>query len=182
MNEKYYILDDVISLEECLYLYHELQVTPSWSLTRTSMNVHGNMKQFKSFPGLHIETNEVIHHDFFSGYFRSLVFRVRQLVKKRYGLHLPGRIQRIHLGAKNSQSHTEFHVDSKSENAWTILGFLNPVWNTQDGGEFYIEDIKIDYKTARFVVFKSNLNHNSGFITNEKLNNWRISLNVVLLD
>ena len=70
--------------------------------------------------------------------------------------------------------------DDKDNNYWTILGFLNPVWNSEDGGHFFIEKEKIDYLPGRFIVFPSNLVHNGGYINNENLNYWRISLNIIL--
>jgi len=178
-NNDIYVLDNVMSLDEVLYIYERLQNSPNWTLTRTSEG--GKMSaSFSSFPGMVVETKGEIHHEYFSGYFRSLIYRVRKILKDEYSVILPKRIQRIHLGAKSSQSETKFHSDSKNKDAWSILGFLNPVWNVKDGGEFYVEEEKIDYKSARFVVFKSHLSHNGGFIKNDQLNYWRISLNVIL--
>lgn len=183
VNQQYYILDNVLSMEECLSLYHSLQETSAWSLSRLSKKLaNRNLGQFSSFPGFNVETNGEIHNEYFSGYFRSMMFRVKSIIKKEHGIRLPATIKRIHLGAKNSQSKTEFHVDSENENAWTVLGFLNPVWDSKNGGEFFVENNKIEYKSARFVIFKSNLKHNGGFVTNEQLSNWRISLNIILLD
>jgi hypothetical protein len=93
-----------------------------------------------SFPGLDIETGGEIHVDFLSGYFRSVVFRIRALANKHNSVIFPPNIQRIHVGAKSSFSKTELHVDSNEENVWTNLGFLKPVWNAKDGGEFFLED------------------------------------------
>lgn len=179
----HYILDNVLSMPECLYLYHRLQETNSWYLSRSSITpVSKTLTQFSSFPGFIVETEGEVFNEYFSGHFRSLIFKIRDILKKEHKQILPSTIKRIHLGAKNSQSKSKFHIDSKNENAWTILGFLNPVWNTKDGGEFYLEDTKIEYKTARFVIFKSNINHDGGFVTNDALNNWRISVNVILED
>lgn len=180
MEKQYFVLDDVLSIEECLYLYHELQNAPVWSLARTSKQIDKHKKQFSSFPGFIVEDNGVVENEFFSGYFRAISFRIRQLILKKHNVRLPVNVQRIHLGAKNSESHTDFHIDSDNGSAWTILGFLNPVWNRKDGGQFYLDDIEIEYKTARFIIFKSNTNHNGGFIVNDQLKNWRISLNVIL--
>ena len=46
----------------------------------------------------------------------------------------------IHLAAKSSFTSTEPHVDSKDSNDWSILGFLNPLWNVENGGCFYLND------------------------------------------
>src|SRR5262249_55183847 len=112
--------------------------------------------------------------------FRSLVFRIRHLAKKNNGLTLPPNIRRIHVGAKSSHSKTEFHVDSEKENRWTILGFLNPVWNAADGGEFFLEKYKVEYRPGRFLVFPSNTLHDGGYVKNEKLSYWRVAVNIIL--
>src|SRR5262249_28559661 len=178
---EHYLFDGVIGAEELMWIYHELLSTSSWSLTRMSMDAKGlSLLPFMSFPGLNIETRGDIHVDFLSGYFRSIVFRIRALADKNYGVILPPNIQRIHVGAKSSFSKTEFHVDSKKENVWTILGFLNPVWNARDGGEFFLKDHKVEYKVGRFVVFPSNTLHDGGYVKNEKLNYWRVAVNIIL--
>jgi hypothetical protein len=180
LSPEHYIFDGVIGTDELLWIYHELLSTSSWTLTRTSKGGKDVCLPFVSFPGLNIETDGRIHIDFLSGYFRSIVFSIKALAKKNNGLILPPNIKRIHVGAKSSLSKTEFHTDSKDENAWTILGFLNPVWNTKDGGEFFLEDHKVEYKAGRFVVFPSCTLHDGGYVRNEKLNYWRVAANIIL--
>jgi hypothetical protein len=179
---EHYLFDNVLGVEELLWIYHELLGTDSWSLTRVSIAGKGAAKPFFSFPGLRIETEGRIHQDFLSGYFRSVVFRIRELAKSRHGLALPQNIQRIHVGAKSSLTKTEFHVDSEDEGAWTILGFLNPVWNAKDGGEFFLDSHMVQYKTGRFVLFPSRTLHDGGYVKNEKLNYWRVAVNIILDD
>jgi hypothetical protein len=181
LSPEHYIFDDVIGAEELLWIYHELLSTSSWTLTRSSVSGKTpSLLPFMGFPGLYVETRGDIHVDFLSGYFRSVVFRIRALAKKSNGVILPPNIQRIHVGAKSSFSKTEFHVDSDEENVWTILGFLNPVWNARDGGEFFLEDHKVEYKAGRFVVFPSSTSHDGGYVKNEKLNYWRVAVNIIL--
>jgi hypothetical protein len=177
---EHYIFDSVLGADELLWIYHELLSTSSWTLTRSSKGGKGFGVPFFSFPGLHIETAGDIHTEFLSGYFRSVVFRIRALAKEAKGLILPPNIQRIHVGAKSSLSKTEFHIDSDDKDAWTILGFLNPVWNAKDGGEFFLRDHKVEYKTGRFVVFPSCTLHDGGYVKNEKLNYWRVAVNIIL--
>src|SRR5262245_28590343 len=131
LSPEHYIFDGMIGADELLWIYHELLSTSGWTLTRTSEAGKGFGKPFFSFPGLNIETAGHTHLDFLSGYFRSIVFRIRALAKKNNGLVLPPNIQRIHVGAKSSLSKTEFHIDSEDNAAWTILGFLNPIWNAK---------------------------------------------------
>lgn len=135
---------------------------------------------FMHYPGMLIERRGEIHSEFLSGYFRGVIFRVRELVKKSDGTTLPPDIRRIHIVAKSSLTKTEFHADAKDERAWSIVGFLNPVWNAADGGEFYLENHKIEYKSGRFIVFPSHIRHDGGFVRNEKLNYWRVAVNVIL--
>jgi len=180
LSPEHYIFDGVIGADELMWIYHELLSTSSWTLTRSSTGAKAFGLPFISFPGLNIETRGNIHVGFLSGYFRSVVFRIRALARKNNSLILPPNIQRIHVGAKSSFSKSEFHVDSKEENVWTILGFLNPIWNARDGGEFFLEDQKVEYKTGRFVVFRSNTLHDGGYVKNEKLNYWRVAVNIIL--
>jgi hypothetical protein len=177
---EHYIFDDVMGADELLWIYQELLTTSSWSLNRSSGGGKAFHRPFVSFPGLYIETRGDIHLEFLSGYFRSVVFRIRALAKNNNNIILPPNIQRIHVGAKSSLSKTEFHVDSNDENVWTILGFLNPVWNARDGGEFFLEDHKVEYRAGRFVAFPSNTLHDGGYVKNEKLNYWRIAVNIIL--
>src|SRR5262245_60305620 len=180
LSPEHYIFDGVLGADELLWIYHELLSTSSWTLTRTSSTDKTAILPFMSFPGLNIETRGDIHLGFLSGYFRSVVFRIRALTIQKNGAILPPTIQRIHVGAKSSFSKTEFHVDSNEKSAWTILGFLNPIWNARDGGEFYLEDHKVEYKSGRFVVFPSSTLHDGGYVRNEKLNYWRVVVNIIL--
>lgn len=178
----YYIIDGALSSEELLALYHDLQSAPKWTLTRQSNSTENALAAFGSFPGFNVEDNGQIHDEYFSGYFRCLTFRIRKIAAETHGLKLPQKIARIHIGAKNSTSKTEYHKDTNIQGAWTILGFMNPVWNAKDGGELKIEEDVIQYKTGRFVLFPSNLLHDGGFVKNEQLSYWRITLNIVLID
>lgn len=176
----YFVIDDVVSSDELLWIYHEIIATPGWSLTRSSTGPAMPLMPFMSFPGLDIESNGVIEHKFLAGYFRSIVFRVRSHVRLAYALELPPEIQRIHVGAKSSLSKTEQHTDSGNPDWWTILCFMNPVWNTKDGGEFKLEDDIIEYRAGRSVVFPSCKQHDGGFVRNETLNYWRVAVNIIL--
>ncbi|MBP7336172.1 hypothetical protein [Niveispirillum sp.] len=177
---EHYIFDSVISGEELLWLYHSLLNTDGWTLSRTSNSPALPNIPFMSFPGLHIEDRGQSTNQLFSGYFRAIVFRIRDMAKKQYNVHLPPNIFRIHVGAKSSTSRTNFHVDTRDAGVWTILGFLNPIWNAADGGEFFLKDHKITYKSGRFVVFRSNTEHDGGYVVNETLNYWRVSVNIML--
>jgi len=177
---EHYILDNVVGGDELLWIYHQLVEIPSWSLSRTSSIPGRNILPFMGFPGLNVQTKGNIHNEFLAGYFKSIIFRVRHNLKRDFNANLPAEVYRIHVGAKSSFSKTEFHVDSKNTNYWTILGFLNPVWNANNGGEFYLEDQRVDYKAGRFIVFPSSTSHNGGYVVNEKLSYWRIAVNIIL--
>ena len=105
---------------------------------------------------------------------------IKYRFKNHYNFDLPNDIFRIHLGAKNDKSQTLFHSDMQDSQSWTILGFLTPVWKAEYGGQINIEGEEIDYEPGRFIVFKSNILHNGGFVSKNNLDYWRISLNIVL--
>lgn len=177
----HFILDNVLDGEELLWIYHQLIETPAWTLTRTSSFLpERNILPFLGFPGLNVETNGNIQNEFLAGYFRSILFRVRRALRRDFNAQIPPEVLRIHIGAKSSFSKTEFHIDSDDKSYWTILGFLNPVWNAKDGGEFYLADEKIEYKAGRFIVFPSSVKHDGGYVTNETLSYWRIAVNIIL--
>ncbi len=180
MNNKYFIEDDIFSQKELLWIYHTLISTPSWSLTRTSKSLSLASNAFNSFPGLLIEQSGTVKETYLSGYFKSIIFRVQRNIYKKFSINLPDKIIRIAIGAKSSLSKTSFHYDDEDKDRWTILGFLNPIWNNKDGGHFYIEDEKIEFLPGRIVVFPSHIIHNGGYIENENLNYWRLSLNIIL--
>ena len=179
---EHYILDNIMGFEELLWIYHFLLESPSWTLARTSVNQNRNMLPFAGFPGLHIETNGEMGCEFLAGYFKAIAFRVASTLKNEYGFSLPLTIKRIHVGAKTSFSKTAYHIDSRSKADWTILGFLSPVWDTGDGGEFFLESRKIEYKSGRFIVFPSSTYHDGGYVVNEKLSYWRVAVNIILSD
>ena len=176
----FFIHDDILSQKELLWIYHKLINSSSWHLSRTSSNKSLEANSFNSFPGMIIEQNDEIIEEYLSGYFKSIIFRIQRITKKKHSVDLPDKVIRVNLGAKSSLSKTNFHRDHQNEDHWTILGFLNPVWNSNNGGQFFIEDEKIDYLPGRFIVFKSNLEHNGGYVNNENLNYWRITLNIIL--
>ena len=177
-NEKqYYLLDNILSKSELFWIYHALLSSNSWNLARTSKD---NLNSFNSWPGMIIQNNDQILNEFFAGYFRSIIFRIEDSLKKNNQFELPKKIIRIHIGAKSSFSQTKPHTDSDNENYWTILGFLNPIWNNNDGGQFYLDKNRIEYKPGRFIIFPSNIEHDGGFVKNEKLAYWRISSNIIL--
>ncbi len=174
----YYILDDVISKNELLWIYNKILDTPLWTLSNTS-TINESIG-FSSFPGLSVQEEQIINSKFLSGYFRSTIFRVDTLLRKKYSFKLPKNISRINIGAKSSFSKTVKHVDSHEEDYWTILGFLNPVWDCNNGGEFYLNEEKINYKGGRFIIFPSNIEHDGGFVKNEKLSYWRVAVNIIM--
>ena len=181
-NSKGYVFDNVLGMDELLWIYHLLIESPHWSLARRSTDGHRrrHLVPFVGFPGLEIETEGVIQNEFLAGYFRSITFRLNSRFHREFNTRLPPEVRRIHVGAKSSYSKTAFHIDSNVETDWTILGFLNPVWNAKDGGEFYLEDEKIEYKAGRFIVFPSSIEHDGGYVVNETISYWRVAVNIIL--
>lgn len=79
---EHYIFDSVIGGEELLWLYHALLTADGWTLSRMSKRTALPISPLMSFPGLHIEDKGKSKNEFFSGYFRSVVFRIKDMAKK----------------------------------------------------------------------------------------------------
>ena len=174
---KFYTLDNVISKNQLFRLYNTITQTHGWSLNRTSKGF--NDLEAVGFPGMVIEEKENFYNPYLAGYFHSLLDNINLKFKKEYDFSLPSDIYRIHLTAKNNTSETSFHRDSPDD-SWTILGFITPVWKLEDGGEFKLEGEIIPYIPGRFIIFRSNLVHNGGFVKTNNLDYWRLSLNIIL--
>ena len=177
---KYYVLDNIISKTQIFKLYNILISTPSWTLDRASS--HESDLESTGFPGMVVEENGNSRNTYLSGYFHSMLDTLKLKFVEKYEFDLPNNVHRINLGAKNSKSETAFHCDIPEASWWTILGFLTPVWKLEDGGEFKIEGETIDYKPGRFIIFRSNLLHDGGYVRSNNLDYWRISLNIMLSD
>ena len=182
INEYFYIIDGCLSLNEIMWLYHSLIESNEWTLSRRSNDEGMIINQFGSFPGMKIIDNYEIYNQFFSGYFKSVLLRLKEVLRNSYDFTLPDKIQRIIVGAKNATSFTDFHKDSYNKDDYSIIGCLNPIWNNNDGGELFILNEKIDFKTGRFIIFPSKIDHNGGQKISDKLNYWRISVNIILSD
>jgi hypothetical protein len=182
MAQNFFILDNIISKEQNFKIYNQLVNTPSWHLSSFSDTKNNFESNVAGFPGFTVEDNDVSSHHYYSGYFHALIEFIKTKFQQEFNFSLPREIRRIRLGAKNSKSETVFHTDNNDPLDWSILGFLTPVWKLEDGGEVRIEQEKIDYKPGRFILFKSHLLHNGGYIKNNNLDYWRISLNIVLCE
>ena len=169
-----YIVDDIISKKSLECLYKNLTVNPVWDISRSSL---GNSSG--QFPGFTVKDNNNILNSGWTGYFNALYENINHNFFKKYNFTLPENIQRIHLGAKNNSSFTEFHCDTNDVNAFTIVGFLTPEWSEEWGGGLLVEDKKFEFIPGRFIIFKSNLRHN-GLGPNKTVPYWRITLNYVV--
>ena len=174
---KFYTLDNIVSKNQLFRLYNIATQTNGWCLDRTSEGF--NALESVSFPGMVIEEKGNFYNPYLAGYFHSLVDSIHLKFEKEYDFSLPSNICRIHLTAKNNTSETSFHRDSPDD-SWTILGFITPVWKLEDGGEFKLEGEIIPYIPGRFIIFRSNLVHNGGFVKTNNLDYWRLSLNIIL--
>lgn len=167
-------VDNILLKKELFSLYEGLINCNNWNLARSSAG-----GDFRTFPGLVIKDNENIFNPYWNGYFTSLYERINISFYNKYDYELPRHIQRIHLGAKNETSLTEFHVDSNESDAITILGFLTPQWSKEWGGALQVEENKIDFEPGKFLIFKSNEIH-EGVGPNQRIPYWRISINYVI--
>jgi hypothetical protein len=169
-----YTLDNVILNKDLNNLYNSLINNPVWNLSRSSLN-----NVLGTFPGFVVKDNDSVLNPGWHGYFMALFENINCNFYKKYKFTLPEKIKRIHLGAKNDSSFTEFHCDTNNSNSYTIVGFLTPQWDLNWGGSLFIEDKKFEFEPGKFIIFKSNLRHN-GVGLNKTIPFWRITLNLVV--
>jgi hypothetical protein len=165
-------VDNVMLDKDLFNLYTRLINTNNWNLARSSLPG----QDYGTFPGFSIRDNNIIYDQFWDGYFVSLFETINKNFFEKYNYTLPNSIDRIHLGAKNNESYTEFHRDNQENHMTTIVGFLTPVWAKEWGGDLQVEDEKIELKPGRFVIFDSNKIHN-GKGPSKNIPYWRISIN-----
>jgi hypothetical protein len=173
MNYKF--VDNVLLKKELFKLHKGLIESNGWNLSRTSSGGDLGM-----FPGFLVRDNyDGVTNHYWNGYFTSLYERIKINFFEKYKYELPNNILRIHLGAKNETSFTEFHCDKTDKDCISVLGFLTPVWSKDWGGALQIEENKIDFEPGKFLIFDSNKIHN-GFGPNKKIPYWRISINYII--
>ena len=177
---KKYIYDDLISNLELLWIYDTILNCEGWKINCHPGN--GINAAFSTHPVLLIQNEKEVKSLFWAGYFQKIIFTIKDLLKKKENLILPNKIKRIHVIAKSSFSDSALHLDSKNENSYSIVGFLNPIWNKTNGGEFLLEKEIIQNKPGRFVIFKSNTFHDGMPITKKDLRYWRLVVNIILCD
>jgi len=175
IEKKYYVLDDIISINDLRNLYNELINSNVWYLSRSTdgSNVVGQ------WPGFIVQDGDSVMNPFWYGRFIGLLENIKNNFQKKYNFSLPPKVRRIHVGAKNTTSNTDFHVDVSDPFTYTIVGFATPEWSSEWGGELNIEGELIDFKPGRFIIFKSDLRHDGSKIKKE-INHWKLSLNFVL--
>src|ERR1700677_1719353 len=79
---EHYVLDGILGPDELVWIYHTLLSAKSWTLLKTSTPAAAaSFLPFMHYPGLLIERRGKIHSEFLSGYFRSVIFRVRDSLK-----------------------------------------------------------------------------------------------------
>ena len=173
MEVKY--VDNVLLKKELFNLYSSLIECNGWNLCRSSLG-----GDFRTFPGFIIKNNynEIGNH-YWNGYFTSLYERISIKFYEKYNYELPKDIKRIHLGAKNEISMTEFHTDTEESECISIVGFLTPVWSQDWGGALQVEENKINFEPGKFVIFNNNQIH-EGVGPSKAVPYWRISINYVI--
>jgi hypothetical protein len=173
-KNKYYILDDIILKEDLKNLYFDITNDTVWYLSRST-----HKSEVGQWPGFIVSNGDSIINNYWFGRFVGLLENIKNNFKKKHGFSLPPKIRRVHVGAKNTTSNTNFHVDVEDPFTYTIVGFITPEWSSNWGGELNIEGELIDFKPGRFVIFKSDLRHDGSKVKKE-LNHWKLSLNYVL--
>ena len=168
-------VDDIILQKDIFKLYKDLISSNVWNLARSS----NAGEEFGCFPGFIVKDNNQVNNLYWGGYLTSLYERINIKFYEKYNYYLSNDIQRIHLGAKNETSFTDFHVDNNLEGYTTVLGFITPFWLKEWGGELQVEDETFNFIPGKFLIFKSNELHN-GIGPNKKIPYWRITINYIV--
>ena len=177
MTNKFYLIDDIIPISECEEVYNGLINSNVWNLNRSSKSKDA----IGTFPGFDVCSDGKTNNLFWKGYFVSVLHRIKNEFYKKYNFSLPDNLIRIALGAKNNSVETDFHCDMRLHNAFTIVGFILPKWDSSWGGSINVEGEEISIKPGRFLIFKTNTIHN-GKSPNFSIPIWRISVNFVIQD
>ena len=170
-------LKNILNIKELFSIYNRLVDNPVWYLSRKSFNDQTS----SGFPGFVISQDDKVYNPYWYGFFEGLLNKIRQDYLKEHNIILPQRIARIHLVAKNENSDTSLHKDIDNENAYSVIGFLTPYWDSNWGGNFICENESINYTPGNFIVIKSNKDHN-GLGPKFKVPYWRIVVNYILID
>jgi|TARA_R100001463_G_scaffold125810_1_gene183327 hypothetical protein len=168
------IVNKVLTLEDCFFLYNGLINTNMWDLHRSTEGKEGG-----AFPGVTFVDEEevIVNNQYWIGYFNCLFDRINAQLKEQHNFSLKRKIKRISLNAQNDNHYTEFHADD-SANCYSIVGFLTPQWAEEWGGELNIEGEIIKYKPGDFILFDSTQLHQSQQI--KKIPYWRTSVSYVI--
>ena len=169
-------VDNVILQKDLFKLYKDLISSRSWHLCRSTTPED---IEYGCFAGFIVKDGDQVHDAYWYGYFLSLFERINMRVYEKYNYRLSNNIQRIHLGAKNEMSRTDFHLDTDIAGHTSVVGFLTPVWSQKWSGAFQIEDETIEYTPGKFMIFNSDKLHDgTGPVT--KIPYWKISINYVV--
>ena len=169
-------ISDVLGKDELEHLYSRLINEDGWYLSRGSKPTDLTEG---TFLGMDVYDYGVTH-DFWAGYFESLLFRIRDKCQEQNQIELPNKIVRIHLVAKQENANVSFHTDHNDPRTISLIGMLTPTWETSWGGEFVCGDEVVNHTPGSFVCIKSNQSHN-GFGPNQKTPYWRIVVNYILM-
>jgi len=177
--KKCYIMDDFVDKRDIVSVYNRLCDTPNWKLNKTSVNTDSPDEMYSSFCGMYIYERGQILNPYWFGFFEKMTREAINRFEDEHKWQLPRKIWRMHLGAKNEWSKTNFHQDHMHPGAWTILTILTPFFKTDNGGEFVIQDQMVSHKPGRALIFPSNVLHN-GVKTKGPVDYWKLALTTIL--
>lgn len=156
---EYAVLNDVIPYNTVDSLYKELLGTIDWRLQGWTGDLREPLRHWAAYP----DYDDKSH-------LGRLWEEVRDAVAADTGIHLVK--HRTILNLYSFGDNSWIHPDSAAGNEYTVVGFLNPHWDLNWGGDFaLVKDGEILQafapKPGKFVIFKSSMLHGARPVSRE---------------
>jgi hypothetical protein len=148
----YYLLDKVISLDDCHFFYNYLKNSNVWSLDRMYPNLD------ITYPHIAFNKNE---NSSISYLIRSLIFALNSKLSIEHKFTLPfSSFERCTINAQKKGDPSKMHVDGDSDQV-SVIFFITPMWLKEFGGGLQIKEKEVEFEPGRCVVFNSNILHDA---------------------
>lgn len=166
-NNKVTIVDNVLPKSVSDWLYQFLIMEPIWNL-----NMHSNEENHRIAGNILYCKQQNINTKTSAQALCAMTY-CHIIDKAKF---LSNKLIRIHLGAKAPLQDDEFHTDGNEEET-TVLYYLNNKWDKKWGGQTIVDNIEVDYKPNRAVIYSSATKH-KGFAP--KISTFRTYINYVV--